>query len=158
MVFRLTKSRRTFYAQIERGSFRTASGTFAHTPRRQRTAAERRFPDLPRPCPGTERFDAEQSLLTTAIRALAPIPDRPAPAQFEDAGQLRWHDFALGRQNHEQDSRQPDRRYRDHGRLHSAPSAEPPAAYPVGLGFRFTSSTVGLSVSEASRRDLKQYA
>ena len=31
LVFRLTKSRRTFYAQIERGSFRTASVELAHS-------------------------------------------------------------------------------------------------------------------------------
>ena len=89
---------------------------------RQLGAGYRTFPDRAlEPWNGEVRpFDSKQSLLTTA-------------------GQLRWRDFALGRQNHEQDFRQ---RYSDPRPIAfraEAPSAEPAAAYPVGLAFRLTS-------------------
>jgi hypothetical protein len=41
-LFRLAKSRRTFYAQIGRLCFHTTSGIFADPPRGQLPAAERR--------------------------------------------------------------------------------------------------------------------
>jgi hypothetical protein len=46
LVFKLTKSRRTFYAHDERLSFRTASGNPAHSPIARLTAGTRRFRTL----------------------------------------------------------------------------------------------------------------